>query len=172
MSFFLLREKRVDLYAHRFQWFTVSTPAPRNCGQTLIASSRLFFSHLPAQYQVEDLRNLKWTVSTSAFDNATLSGLDLVVPHPTLGTPCLRYHEPWPATRTRFDPSHVSIDGMGAAGEELISCIDKTLYDRRVCYYHAWEEGDLILSDNISMMHTRTRFTPGAPRELWRIHIN
>lgn len=119
------------------------------------------------------LEGLTWTVSTTAFKNSTISKLQLVVPHPKLGTPCIRYHEPWPATRTKFDPTDVSIEGLDAEGSiKLTNCINFLLYDRRVCYYHEWIKGDLVLSDNINMMHTRTGFTPGSPRELWRIHID
>lgn len=41
---------RALIYAEpsRFQWFTVATPLPKNCGLTLLDSSRLLFSHLPA----------------------------------------------------------------------------------------------------------------------------
>jgi alpha-ketoglutarate-dependent taurine dioxygenase len=112
-------------------------------------------------------------VTTTAFANSLISNLQLVIRHPTLKTPCLRYHEPWPATRTKFDPTDVSINGTDEEkAVQLTDWINTLLYDRRVCYYHEWVEGDLLLSDNISMMHTRTGFTAGAPRELWRIHID
>ncbi|KAL1304351.1 hypothetical protein AAFC00_000749 [Neodothiora populina] len=156
----------------QFQWFTVATPSPENCGDTLLASSRLLFEHLPDSHPLDQLEHLTWTVSTTAFDNSTIQGLKLVVPHPTTKQPCLRYHEPWPSSRTRFDPTTVVIDDIGSEESvRLTNIMDSLLYDRRVCYYHKWVAGDLVLSDNISMMHTRTGFTPGAPRELWRIHI-
>lgn len=100
-----------------------------------------------------------------------MKDLDLVVPHPTTSAPCLRYHEPWLQDKTAFDPTIVHIENGGDVGDELLGVLDDLLYDRRVCYYHAWQQGDLIVSDNISMMHTRTGFKPGFPRELWRIHV-
>ncbi|KAG9234019.1 Pyoverdine/dityrosine biosynthesis protein-domain-containing protein [Amylocarpus encephaloides] len=157
----------------KFQWFTVATPAPQSCGLTLIASSRILLSLLPKPYTSEQLQELTWTVSTTAFNNSKISKLPLIETHPSLGSPCLRYHEPWPVTRTKFDATDVHIDDMSREESKILTnTIDRLLYDRRVCYYHEWVEGDLILSDNINMMHTRTGFIPGAPRELWRIHID
>lgn len=98
-----------------------------------------------------------------------MHNLDLVVPHPATKTPCLRYHEPWLQDKTKFDPSIVHIEN---GSDELPPVLDGLLYDRRVCYYHSWKEGDLLVSDNISMLHTRSAFVPGAPRELWRIHVD
>jgi alpha-ketoglutarate-dependent taurine dioxygenase len=62
---------------------------------------------------------------------------------------------------------------MSAAdGASLCAAIDEVLYDRRVAYYHAWDKGDLLISDNVLMMHTRSDFTAGTDRELWRIHFD
>ncbi len=152
----------------RFQFFTVVTP-PAKDGLTLLASSRNVFSHLPKPYTLEQLSTLTWSCRTSAFDATKLAGLKLVEPHPSLSTPCLRYHEPWSSDRTKFDATEVHIEN---GSDDVLGILDNLLYDRRVCYYHAWEDGDLVVSDNINMLHTRSGFIPGAPRELWRIHVN
>jgi alpha-ketoglutarate-dependent taurine dioxygenase len=102
-----------------------------------------------------------------------MNGLQLVVPHPTTGKPCLRYHEPWTQDKTKFEATNVTIEGQEAAiSSAICAAIDETLHDRRVAYYHAWYKGDLIVSDNILMMHTRSDFTAGTDRELWRIHFD
>ena len=90
-------------------------------------------------------------------------GLPLVVPHPTTGKPCLRYHEPWPQSKTKFDATDVCIDGLGEEAGR---------HDRRVAYWHAWEKGDMVISDNVLAMHTRSDFNAGCDRELWRIHFD
>jgi alpha-ketoglutarate-dependent taurine dioxygenase len=86
----------------------------------------------------------------------------------------LRYHEPWPQEKTKFDATTVTIEGQGLPGssEAICAAIDETLHDRRVAYYHAWEQGDLVVSDNVLMMHTRSDFTAGSDRELWRVHFD
>ncbi|KAL0632894.1 hypothetical protein Q9L58_008210 [Maublancomyces gigas] len=157
--------------APRFQYFTAVTPSPKNTGYTLFASSRALFSFLPSPHTVESLSNITWSVKTKTFDNAELERLPLVQPHPVTGTNCLRYHERWPQTRTRFDPIEVSIDG-DESKKVLCDVIEELLYDRRVCLWHEWQQGDIVVSDNFSMMHTRSSFESGASRELWRIHID
>ncbi|RMJ09524.1 hypothetical protein CDV36_010863 [Fusarium kuroshium] len=157
----------------QFQLFEGATASPRDTGFTIFASSTLFFKYLPKWLKVDELSKLTWSVSTSSFDQTVLKGLPLVVPHPTTEKPCLRYHEPWPQSRTQFDATDVIIEGQ-EPGESASICaaIDATLYDRRVAYYHAWDKGDIVVSDNVLMMHTRSDFTAGIDRELWRIHFD
>ncbi|GAP91335.2 putative pyoverdine biosynthesis [Rosellinia necatrix] len=158
----------------RFQLFTAVTPSPKDTGYTLFTSSTILFKHLPKQLPVEYLSKLRWSVSTSSFDATTIRGLPLVVSHPQTEVPCLRYHEPWPQSKTRFDPTIVEIDNPndGWTSESICDELDSLLHDRRITYYHTWEKGDMLVSDNILAMHTRSDFTGGSDRELWRIHFD
>lgn len=156
-----------------FQFFTSVTPSPNDTGFTLFSPSRLVFKYLPVHLPLSYLSKLTWSVGTSSFNATKLKGLSLVVPHPSTGTPSLRYHEPWPQSKTMFDATHVDIEGVTESESTAIcEALDSLLHDRRVCYWHAWENGDLLVSDNISMMHTRSEFRAGASRELWRIHFD
>ncbi|GKU06000.1 unnamed protein product [Fusarium langsethiae] len=155
----------------QFQLFQGATSSPKDTGFTLFSSSTLFFKHLPTWLK-KDISKLTWSVSTSAFDNTVLRGLPLAIAHPTTGKPCLRYHEPWPQSKTVFDASEVTIDGFEKSeSASICDTIDSVLYDRRVALYYAWDKGDILVSDNILMMHTRSDFTAGVDRELWRIHF-
>lgn len=146
------------------------TPCPEDTGYTLFASSDLFFRYSTAPITVDELRGKTWLVSTPSFDAPNLDGLPLVQDHPVTGKPCIRYHEKWPQSKTAFDPVDVEIHGDEDG--EVDKAIETLLYDRRVTYWHAWKKGDMLLSDNISMMHTRTKFVSGCDRELWRIHVD
>ena len=122
---------------------------------------------------IAKLSTLTYSVETAAFDQARLTKLPLVESHPALGKPVLRYHEHWPRSRTVFDPTIVEIENMEKEeGERIRADIEKTLYDRRVCLRVYWEKGDICVSDNVDMMHTRDGFPKGMERELWRIHVN
>lgn len=157
----------------RFQLFQGATASPRDTGFTIFASSTLVFKHLPPWLKVEDLSKMTWNVSTSSFDQTVLKNIPLVIPHPTTNQPSLRYHEPWPQSKTQFDATNVVIEGLeDKESAAICEAIDAVLYDRRVAYYHVWEKGDLLVSDNVLMMHTRTDFTAGVDRELWRIHFD
>lgn len=158
--------------------FTAVTASPKNTGFTLFASSTQVFKHLPRHIPLDYLRGLTWKVSTSSFNGTVLRGLPLVVDHPSTGRPCLRFHEPWPQHKTKFEATSVVIENAGADPDvdldsaAVCDALTSLLHDRRITYYHAWEKGDLLISDNVLAMHTRSDFTAGCDRELWRIHFD
>ncbi|KAL0783397.1 hypothetical protein CaCOL14_001303 [Colletotrichum acutatum] len=157
----------------KFQFFTSITPSPSDTGFTLFTPSRLLFQNLPPHLSVDRLRELTWSVQTSSFDSTKMGGLPLVVDHPTTGEPCIRYHEPWPQSKTAFDATDVVIEGVRESeSTEICNVIDSLLHDRRNTLYFTWQQGDLLVSDNILAMHTRSDFTAGSPREMWRIHFD
>jgi hypothetical protein len=161
------------LTRNRFQFFEAVTASPKNTGFTLFSSSTLIFKHLCSQLPLETISNMTWSVSTSSFNSTTMSGLPLVMQHPTTKKPCIRYHEPWPQSKTKFDATNITIDNHPESESNAIcEAINSVLHDRRVAYYHAWEKGDMLISDNILAMHTRSDFTAGCDRELWRIHFD
>lgn len=157
----------------RFQLFTSVTPSPSNTGFTLFSTSHFVFKHLPVQLPLDTLRKLTWSVRTTSFESTQLDRLPLIIDHPSTGKPCLRYHEPWPESKTSFEATHITIDGQPAEVSDAICReLDSLLHDRRVVYYHAWQKGDILVSDNVTTMHTRSDFTGGSERELWRIHFD
>lgn len=153
----------------RFQYFSAVKPSPPGDGMTLFASSQLFFQHLPAPYTLADFENLKWDCKHSSNWNNHMTDLPLVEPHPTNGKPCVRWHEPWYQWQTKFSSNEIRISNGEQHYKDLIR---EMLYDRRVCLYFNFEQGDVLVADNTSMMHTRTAFKAGTGRELWRIHFN
>ncbi|KAI5861028.1 Pyoverdine/dityrosine biosynthesis protein-domain-containing protein [Durotheca rogersii] len=180
----------------KFQFFTAVTTSPPDTGFTLFSSSTLILKNLPPQLPLSYLRGLTWTVSTSSFDCSLIQGLPLIVDHPATGRPCLRYHEPWPQSKTQFEATYVAIDNASRAvspttsgsdtdveldsfgsapsldGPAICDTLTSLLHDRRIVYYHSWEKGDLLVNDNTLTMHTRSDFTAGCDRELWRIHLD
>jgi alpha-ketoglutarate-dependent taurine dioxygenase len=108
-------------------------------------------------------------MENDGFWNAHLKNLPLVVRHPVLNTPCMRWHEPWPASKTKLSTCDVTIENDT---QDMKQTIDDLLYDRRVCLRFEWERGDILVSDNVAMLHTRSAFTGNCERELWRIHFD
>lgn len=157
----------------QFQFFAGATNSPKDTGFTLFSSSTMVFKYLPKWLTAENLAGKTWSVSTSSFGSTVLKGLPLIANHPTTGKPCLRYHEPWPQSKTDFEATNVTIEDVDEETNRAIcEALDAALHDRRVAYYHSWEKGDLVVSDNVLMMHTRSDFTAGSDRELWRIHFD
>jgi alpha-ketoglutarate-dependent taurine dioxygenase len=153
----------------RYQYFTCLSTAPKGDGYTLFANSRLFFQHLPKPFSLERLNKVTWSMVNDGFWSAKQTELPLVVRHKETGAACLRWHEPW--TKTKFSKYFIEIEN-DEAGEELVSIINSLLYDYRICLRFEWEEGDLLINDNVSMLHTRTAFSGNCEREMWRIHFD
>jgi alpha-ketoglutarate-dependent taurine dioxygenase len=152
-----------------YQYFTCLSTAPKGDGYTLFANSRLFFQSLPAPFTLERLEKTTWSMVNDGFWTAKQTELPLVEPHKETGAPCLRWHQPW--TDTKYSKFYVEIED-DEAGEELNVVIEKLIYDYRICLRFEWEAGDLLISDNMSMMHTRTGFAGACEREMWRIHFD
>ncbi|KAJ5349444.1 hypothetical protein N7541_007171 [Penicillium brevicompactum] len=152
-----------------YQFFTCPATAPKGNGYTLFASSKLFFRYLPFPWSTSRLENITWAMDNDGFWDAKLKNLPLVVRHPVSGLPCLRWHQPWNSTKTKFSTCDVTIENDENC---LVGLIDRVTYDRRVCLYFGWEKGDLLVSDNTAMLHTRTGYVSDCDRELWRIHCD
>jgi alpha-ketoglutarate-dependent taurine dioxygenase len=151
----------------RYQYFTCISTAPKGTGYTLFANSRLFWRHLPAPWTLERLQKVTWDMVNDGFWKAKQTGLPLVLPHKETGAPCLRWHQPW--TNTKFSKYYVTIENDD---QSLVDVINKQIYDYRICLRFEWEAGDLVINDNMSMLHTRTAFTDSSEREMWRIHFD
>ncbi|RHZ57242.1 isocyanide synthase xanB [Aspergillus thermomutatus] len=152
-----------------YQFFTCPATAPKGSGYTLFASSRLFFRYLPLPWTAERLQKATWAMDNDGFWDAKLKNLPLVVTHPVTGLPCMRWHQPWDSTKTKFSTCAVTIENDE---QSLVSVIDNLTYDHRVCLRFSWEKGDLLVSDNTAMLHTRTGYKTDCDRELWRIHFD
>lgn len=160
-------------YNCSFQFFTAVTTSPKNTGYTLYSSSTLVFKYLPQHLPLEHLRSLSWSVSTSSFGATVLRNLPLVIDHYQTGRPCLRFHEPWPQSKTKFEATNVDIENVTEEESTAVcDALTDLLHDRRVALYHSWEKGDMLVSDNILTMHTRSDFQSGCDRELWRINFD
>ncbi|KAI4187986.1 MAG: hypothetical protein L6R41_002451 [Letrouitia leprolyta] len=156
----------------KFQYFTSITAAPKGSGHTLFASSRLFFKYLPAPYTVERLEAARWRMDNAGLweaSNLPLTDLPLVIRHPETNAPCLRWHESWSVSKHKTSTCEIT---MQNDSQDMVELVDRMVYDRRVCLRFTWEQGDILLSDNIAMLHTKSAFKGGVDREIWRIHVD
>ncbi|KAH6671303.1 putative pyoverdine/dityrosine biosynthesis protein [Halenospora varia] len=154
-----------------YQLFTALATAPEGTGYTLFASSRLLWQFLPKPFTVEQFERIRWNMDNNGFWDAKMKDLPLVVRHPVTKLPCMRWHEPWDETKTIYSTCVVTLDGQEKE-KEIIETINRLLYDWRVCFRFEWRKGDWLVSDNTSLLHTRTAYTSGCERELWRIHFD
>jgi len=152
-----------------YQFFAAIETAPEGTGYTLFASSRLLLQHLPAPYSVADLEGMRWDMETKGYYELKLEDLPLVVRHPVTGEPCIRWHETWDESKTKFSTAKVTFRN---GKQEVDEVVRKLVYDYRVCVRFEWVRGDWLMSDNFAMLHTRTGYRSECGRELWRIHLD
>ncbi|MFF4223666.1 TauD/TfdA dioxygenase family protein [Streptomyces abikoensis] len=105
------------------------------------------------------------------YDSVTVS--PLVTTHPHSGTPVIRYNEPTATDDAGF-VNHPDLRFTGLPEEDLAEAhrtLRAALYDPAHLYAHSWRTGDLVVTDNYSLLHGRNAFTSGAPRHLRRVQV-
>ena len=97
----------------------------------------------------------------------------IVVEHPDRGFPTMRYLEPVDANEHYVNPPHVTfpddLDPEQVA--ETTRNLRDTLYDARHMYAHAWQPGDVVVSDNYVNLHGREAYHSRCGRHLRRVHV-
>lgn len=150
----------------------VSAPGAGHGGRTT-------FSHTARVLERASQRNMDlWTRVTGVYkrkmeyyDSQTRA--PVVQAHPVRGFPVVRYCEP----PRRGDGSFVNradydFQGIGFAEvDEFQDSLRDALYAPEVFYAHEWQRGDIVISDNYTLLHGREAFTSGAPRHLQRVQV-
>ena len=61
------------------------------------------------------------------------------------------------------------IVGLGEAdGEAWLWVLARHTTDERYAYFHSYQPDDLVLWDNLRMLHCGLGIAPGEEREIWR----
>lgn len=105
------------------------------------------------------------------YDSKTIA--PLVDKHPTRGFPVIRFCEP-PIKDDQGFLNHPNFEFTGVEtgnANRLMSDLRKALYSPEFFYAHEWETGDIVISDNYTLLHGREAFTSGAPRHLRRVQV-
>ncbi|MGG4649520.1 TauD/TfdA family dioxygenase [Pseudomonas aeruginosa] len=55
---------------------------------------------------------------------------------------------------------------------ELLASLRRCLYHPQAHYAHRWRSDDLVIADNLTLLHGREAFAHRAPRHLRRVHIH
>ncbi len=96
----------------------------------------------------------------------------VITDHPRRGFPVIRYNEPPDAEGSFVNPPDLHFAGV--TGEEEIlfhRSLREALYAPMNFYAHEWKKGDVVIADNVSLLHGREAFVSQAPRHLQRVHV-
>ncbi|UZW61130.1 TauD/TfdA dioxygenase family protein [Lysobacter enzymogenes] len=156
-----------------FQIFhCVSAPAAAQGGRTTFSDTAGALERA-----APDLRSL-WSRATGVYrrkmefyDSKTIA--PVVTAHPVRGFPVIRYNEP-PAADAAGFVNRPDLEFVGVEPDELGEfhrSLHEALYAPQNLYAHAWQDGDVVVTDNYTLLHGREGFVSGAPRHLRRVHV-
>jgi alpha-ketoglutarate-dependent taurine dioxygenase len=97
----------------------------------------------------------------------------IITKHPFKECDVIRYNEP-PSMNTEnfLNPPDLNFSGVDKSELNLFhKSINDALYAPSNFYAHEWQEGDVVIADNFSLLHGREKFVSKTPRHLQRIHV-
>ncbi len=105
------------------------------------------------------------------YDSKTVS--PVIDRHPLRGFSVIRYNEPPRAGFGKFlNPPTLEFGGLNTDEQSKFhESIREALYSPNCFYAHEWQEGDIVIADNFSLLHGRESFETRAPRHLRRVHV-
>lgn len=105
------------------------------------------------------------------YDSKTVS--PIIDSHPLRRHSVIRYNEPPSQGFGNFvNPPTLEFTGVSSDEiSEFHSTLRDALYSPENFYAHEWQEGDLVVADNFSLLHGREGFETKAPRHLRRVHV-
>lgn len=156
-----------------FQIFhCVKAPAPSQGGRTTFSNTLLTLKNASPKLKA------RWDKVTGVYqrkmefyESKTVS--PLVTRHPQRDFSVIRYNEPPARNQGRFiNPPDMEFTGLGNQDvADFHQEIQRALYSPECFYAHQWQDGDVVISDNFSLLHGREGFTSRSPRHLRRVQV-
>ena len=157
-----------------FQLFNcLHAPAEDEGGRTTFLDTEALLAHTPREV-IERWRDVSVTYRIRQvvhYGGQVCSSL--LVEHPRTGKPVLRYNEP-AQEGERFLNRH-ALQYHGIEPDQVLAFeqdLQARLHDPRFYYGHAWQQNDVVIADNFSLLHGREAFTARSARHLQRVHIH
>lgn len=157
--------------AYQFFQCVKASPAEMGGQTTFSDTARVLANISPATRARWEKVSITYRLKQSSFYGGALTS-PLITPHPETGEPIMRFNEPAPEHLNFLNQAEMTFHGV-AAGEEkkLVEELREILYDPRHLYKHQWVAGDILATDNYTLLHGRTAFVSKTPRHLRRIHV-
>jgi len=150
----------------------VKAPLVEEGGRTTFSNTILALEHLP-----DDLKEL-WSKVIGIYQrkmefyNSKVTSA-VITKHPLRDFSVIRYNEPHSEDRGNLIniPHHKF---TGIESEELglfHKTLNEELYHSRNFYAHEWQDGDVVIADNFSLLHGREKFDSASSRHIRRVQV-
>lgn len=150
----------------------VQAPPSGKGGRTTFSNTILALKNAPSE-----LKEL-WSKVTGIYkrkmefyDSRTVS--PIIARHPLRGFEVIRYNEPPSRDKGRFvNPPTLEFTGLDRKDIEAFHRnLQEALYAPVNFYAHEWQDGDVVITDNFSLLHGREEFVSKSPRHLQRVQV-
>ncbi|CAE79341.1 TauD/TfdA family dioxygenase [Bdellovibrio bacteriovorus] len=97
----------------------------------------------------------------------------IITKHPKRDFSVIRYNEPPSADKGHFvNPPDLEFAGVPVGELEAFhQGLKSALYAPENFYAHEWQDGDVVITDNFTLLHGREAFTSKSPRHLQRVQV-
>ncbi|MCF6765564.1 TauD/TfdA family dioxygenase [Thiotrichales bacterium 19S3-7] len=97
----------------------------------------------------------------------------VITKHPYKNSSIIRYNELVNDNKGEFiNRPNASFSGIEKDKlNEFHQSLTRALYDPKNCYAHQWQENDIVIADNFSLLHGREAFISKSPRHIQRVQV-
>ena len=152
---------------------SVRSPLPGDGGRTTFCNTRRALEVASAaQLRRWRRTRISYSVERLAHYGGTVTS-NIVVPHPEFPErEVIRYGEPEEAGVALKNPVRRTFDAPDyASAEAVVTEMRSVLNDPHCFYAHPWQDGDLLLCDNYTILHGREPFKSHTFRHLRRAQV-
>lgn len=151
----------------------MKAPQPGQGGATTFSNTILALESAPSETkEIWSKVTGNYQRKMEFYNSQTLSPIITRHPHKE-DVSVIRYGEPHAEAKGHFvNPPLLEFTGIER--EELLAfhqSLENALYSEDNFYAHQWQNGDLVIADNFSLLHGRERFVSRSPRHLQRVHV-
>ncbi|MGZ3650514.1 MAG: TauD/TfdA family dioxygenase [Bdellovibrionota bacterium] len=146
----------------------VNAPNPDMGGETTFVDSESLWNDAPSVTKAQWKKlELSYETEKKAHYGGRIT-VPMVQHHPDKPVTILRYAEP---VGSELNPVLMDVAGLKGPKESFLTEMHELIYSEKYLYEHAWQENDLLLADNFSLLHGRRAFSTDSPRHLRRVQI-
>jgi alpha-ketoglutarate-dependent taurine dioxygenase len=150
----------------------VKAPLPGQGGRTVFSNSILALKNAPAE-----LKEI-WKKVTGIYKRKmefynSMTRSPIITKHPLRDFSIIRYNEPPTEEKGHFvNPPELEFTGVDRdALTAFHQNLKEVLYSPNNFYAHEWQNGDVVITDNFSLLHGREGFISKSPRHLQRVQV-
>ncbi|HDO8073955.1 TPA: TauD/TfdA family dioxygenase [Legionella pneumophila] len=150
----------------------VKAPLPGQGGRTTFSNTILALQF--ASSEIKELWNKvsgTYQRKMEFYNSKTVS--PIITKHPQKDFSVIRYNEPPSADKGHFvNPPNIEFTGIDQEELDFFHrSLNKALYSADNFYAHEWQNGDIVIADNFSLLHGREGFVSRSPRHIQRVHV-